>query len=289
MLFNDLLEKSHIDSAGVLVLRHTPQAVGVKKVLPWLAAESPETFNAYQQTQGETVEAEMLKAKYVASFIGLDRRAGDTAHTAVFIGLYKVGDHRSLTYEQFWETPAFQELKKFGMKGFEGDRPSILQFDLQILDFYKKWQGKMVIEWPRPPIKWWRFADRATFPISAILHDSLLHETMPDWKDCIWTSAELGTLPSKWRDTLCQWRGIYYIFDSDRQGYVGAAYGTHNIWGRWERHRLVGGDAIQLSQRSPDNFVFSILERVSPDMEASEVIDLETTWKKRLHSTLNDN
>jgi len=39
-------------------------------VLPWLAAEKPEVFNAYQQTQGEKVEKAMLGAKYVASFIG---------------------------------------------------------------------------------------------------------------------------------------------------------------------------------------------------------------------------
>lgn len=85
-------------------------------------------------------------------------------------------------------------------------------------------QGKLIIEWPRPPIKWTRFADRAEFPIIAVLEDSVLHEAMPDWKDCIWSWAELGTLPNKWRETLRQWRGIYYIFDhSDRKGYVGAA------------------------------------------------------------------
>jgi hypothetical protein len=38
---------------------------------------------------------------------------------------------------------------------------------------------------------------------------------------------------------------------------------------------------------------FTILQRVSPDMEAEDVIQLEATWKKRLHTRpphgLNDN
>lgn len=297
MLFNDLLAKENIDPAGVLVLRHTPWERGLRKVLPWLAAEHPDIFNAYQQTQDVKVEAEMLRANHVASFIGLEKRKKSTEHAAAFVGLYKVGDHRPLTYEQFWEVPAFQEMKKFGMRGFvEGDRPSLLWFDLTLTDFFKKWQGKLVIEWPRPPIKWSRFANKAKFSISAILEDSVLHEAMPDWKDCVWSWAELGKLPSKWRETLRQWRGIYYIFDqSDGKGYVGAAYGKdNNILGRWEHYAASGhGGNVLLRERSPENFHFGILELVSPTLEAREVIDLETTWKNRLHtrspSGLNDN
>jgi hypothetical protein len=238
----------------------------------------------------------MLRAKHVAAFIGLEKRQGSVEHAAVFVGLYKVGNHRPLTYEQFWKIPAYQKLKRFGLAGFvEGERPHVLWFDLTITDFYKKWRGKLVIEWPRPPIKWSRFADRATFPICAVVEDSLLHEAMPDWRDCIWSWAELSTLPSKWRETLRQWRGIYYIFDqSDGKGYVGAAYGEDNILGRWEHYEASGhGGNVRLRKRSPENFTFSILERVSPDMDSDDVIDLERKWKDRLHTRapfgLNDN
>ena len=102
-------------------------------------------------------------------------------------------------------------------------------------------------------------------------------------------------LPNKWRETLRHWRGIYYIFDhSDGKGYVGAAYGEDNILGRWERYEDLGhGGNVLLRDRSPENFSFSILERVSPDMETDDVCELETTWKDRLHTRsplgLNDN
>jgi hypothetical protein len=188
-------------------------------------------------------------------------------------------------------------LKQLGMRGFDesNTRPSVLWFNLEITDFCKKWQGKLVVEWPPPPIKWSRFANRAKFSIHAVLEDSVLHEAMPDWKECIWSFAEFRTLPNKWRDTLRQWRGIYYIYDrSAMKGYVGSAYGKDkNILGRWDTHAASGGDAVLLRERNPENFVFSILQLVSPVEETENVIALETTWKDRLHtrspSGLNDN
>jgi hypothetical protein len=297
MLFNDLLAEENIDPAGVLVLRHTPRAEDgkLREVLPLLADAKPDVFNAYQQTQTPKVEADMLRAQHVASFIGLEKPKGRAEHTAVFVGLYKVGDHRPLTYEQFWQVPAYQELKKFGMRGFvEGERAFVLWFDLTITDFYKKWQGKLVIEWPPPPLRWWRWAKPNKFPIYSIREDSLLHEAMPEWNKCILSWAKFSIIPISWREKLSGWRGIYYIYDeSDRKGYVGSAYGEENIYGRWTFHVARGGDSVLLRDRSPRNFTFSILELVSPNMQKDDVTALETTWKDRLHTRaplgLNEN
>jgi hypothetical protein len=299
MLFNELLTEQNIDPSGVLVLRHTPRVPEdgmLRKVMPRLAADYPDVFNAYQSTQPVKVEAQILRSNYVASFIGLEKRKGSAEQTAVFVGLYKVGEHRPLTHEEFWNVPAYQQLKEYGMRGFvEGDRPSVLWFDLTITDFYKQWKGKLVIEWPRPPIQWSRFASNAKFPIHAIVEDSILHPPIPDWKDCIWSWPELRTLPNEWRKTLRGWRGIYYIFDqSDGKGYVGAAYGEDNILGRWEHYEASGhGGNVLLRQRSPDKFIFSILQVVSHDTEPSDVVNLEGNWKERLHTRapfgLNDN
>src|SRR5271168_1215106 len=122
MLFNDLLKdfftEQNIDPADVLALRHTPKPEDgeLRKVLPWLADEHPDVFNAYQSTQTLRVEAAMLRAKYVASFIGLEKRQGSTEQAAVFVGLYEIGEHRPLTYTQFWKVPAHQKLKEYGMR-----------------------------------------------------------------------------------------------------------------------------------------------------------------------------
>jgi len=90
-------------------------------------------------------------------------------------------------------------------------------------------------------------------------------------------------------------RGIYYIFDtSAEKGYVGSAYGADNLLGRWQNYATSGhGGNRLLKQRDPHQFRFTILELVAPNMEADEVIRLESTWKERLHTRqphgLNDN
>ncbi len=140
MNLNDLLSNSGIDLTQVLVMRHRPNPE-LHKVLPWLAAEWPRTFNAYQQTQGRKVENAMEQLRgvgYVASFIG------HAPGKALFVGLYRIGTSRPLTHEEYWQVPEYLEMQAFGMRGFtrEDERPSILWFDLDLTDFYAQWKGK---------------------------------------------------------------------------------------------------------------------------------------------------
>lgn len=293
MNLNDLFLSKGIDPRQVLVFRHRPYEPELNKVLPWLAAEKPDVFNAYQQTQSEKLEKVMSTMKgagYVASFIGHE------PGKALFIGLYSIGVSKPLTREEYWQVPAHIEMKAFGSKGFteEDSRTSILWFDLALTDFYASWKGKLIVSWPAER-SWWRRAHRNEIPILAILEDSALDAAMPEWDEIVFTWEELGILPTRWKSALSQWRGIYYIFDtSDGKGYVGSAYGESNLLGRWLNYATRGhGGNCLLRQRNPRNFRFSILQRVSPDMDASNIIRLEGSWKERLHTRepfgLNDN
>src|SRR5690349_13164949 len=114
MTLNDLLRGKGIDPEQVLVLRHRPSEPELNRVLPWLAAERPEVFNAYQQTQGEQLSRTMqgmVGAGYVASFIGRKPR------TALFVGLYWIAGSKLVTYKEYWRTPAVIALRAAGMKG----------------------------------------------------------------------------------------------------------------------------------------------------------------------------
>lgn len=294
MNLNDLLLAKGVAPKDVLVFRHRPKEPKLNKVLPWLAAEKPDVFNAYQQTQGEKVEKvmqSMLNTGYVASFIGHE------PGRAIFVGLYKIGKSKPLTRQQFWRIPANSEMKIFEMIGFssETSRATVLWFDLVLTDFYESWKGKMIIGWPPPERSWWRRAHRNEIPILAVHEDSVLDAVIPEWNELELTWEELGVLPKLWMARISQWRGIYYIFDtSGGKGYVGSAYGHDNLLGRWNNYAASGhGGNRLLRNRDPKNFRFTILQRVSPDMEASEVIKLESTWKQRLHTRdpygLNEN
>ncbi len=50
MTLNDLLTGRGVDPRQVVVMRHRPREPKLNRVMPWLAAEHPEVFNAYQQT-----------------------------------------------------------------------------------------------------------------------------------------------------------------------------------------------------------------------------------------------
>jgi len=131
--------------------------------------------------------------------------------------------------------------------------------------------------------------------VHSILEESAFATTMPNWDEIALSWEELAVFPTHWRSVISQWRGIYYIFDtSDGKGYVGSAYGEDNLFGRWCNYAASGhGGNKLLKKRDPKNFVFTILQRVSPDMDAHDVIHVENTWKQRLHTRapdgLNDN
>ena len=292
MNLNDLLTKQGLDTKlrkHIVVMRHRPHEQALRKVLPWLAAEKPGLFNAYQQTQSDRVEQALKQAKYLASFIG--HQPGK----AVFVGLYKVGRSHSLSFKEFWRVRDLRELEKLGMRGFKkGERPSCLWFDLKLTDVYADWKGKLIVQWPGLERAWYRWADRNEFPVKAILEESLLVREMPAAEELTLSWEELRNLPRSWKSALAQWRGVYLIVDrSDGRSYVGSAYGRDNIHSRWSNYAARGhGGNKQLRSRKPENFLFSILERVSPDMVPEEVIQKEGNWKKRLHTRefgLNDN
>nr|WP_282565429.1 GIY-YIG nuclease family protein [Paradevosia shaoguanensis] len=128
--------------------------------------------------------------------------------------------------------------------------------------------------------------DRGDFPVKAILAENAFAQSVPDWREIEIRAPELSLLPQSWRAKLSEWRGIYLIFDeTDGMRYVGSAYGAENILGRWMTYAKTGhGGNIKLKGRNPTGFSFSILERLSPDLPAQEVIDRENSWKKRLHT-----
>ncbi|OWK45648.1 putative dehydrogenase [Fimbriiglobus ruber] len=233
---NDLLKGRGIDLKQVVVMRHRPKEPALNRVLPWLAAEQPELFNAYQRMQNENVEAVLQKVKYVASFIG--RSPGK----ALFVGLYAVDGWSARPTDELHSTPPFAELIKRGMT-VDVTRPTHLLFDLTVVpDFYPEWKGRLIIKWPPPERSWWRRAhNKDEMTVLAIREDSALDAAMPPWNEIVMTWDDLGIMPNRWKAAMHEWRGVYYIFDtSDGKGYVGSASGADNLLGRWEGYAASG-------------------------------------------------
>jgi GIY-YIG catalytic domain-containing protein len=290
MNLNTVLAENSISPNDVLVMRHRPSERRLREILPWLAEERPELFNAYQSSQNPKEEKSLERAKYLASLVGHE------PGKAVFVGLYSVGPCRPVSKKEYWEIPENQELRKRGMADWtiENDRLSYLWFDLDVTQICHGWKGKLILGWPGGERSWSRWADRNEFPILAILEESILVPRIPTWDKLVLTWDKLKIVPRSWRLVLSQWRGIYLIFDvSDSKAYVGSAYGTENLLSRWSNYGLSGhGGNKQMRGRDPENFRFSILQLVAQDMPADAVVALEATWKDRLHTRefgLNEN
>ncbi len=197
-------------------------------------------------------------------------------------GLYAVSGFNEMLSKTWRGLTTSQELLALGDRG--PSRETILHFDLQLLPQLADMRGRLLLGWPPPERSWWRRAHRNVFPVEAVYRQSAFVEQMPDWRDLVLPHHRLQSLPTTWQATLSQWRGIYVIVDqSSGQQYVGSAYGSENILARWRQYASSGhGGNVGLRGREAVEFHFAILERVSPDMPAEEVIRLEATWKKRL-------
>ena len=279
---NDLLAKAGIDPATTLVMRHRPREPELRRVFSWIAVERPDLFNAYQSSHFPRTEAALKRATHLVSMIGID------AGTAHFISLFRNEGHNPVTLGEFWANPLNKELHEFGMAGWSADseRAAALWFDLQPDSALADYEGRLTVTWPGLERAWYRWADRNTFQISALRPQRFLETEMPGWHQLVLEWRELSNLPQSWALRMAEWRGIYLITDqTDARHYVGSAYGAENILGRWRAYAQTGhGGNKLLRGRDPRNFRFSILQRVSPDMDPEDVIALEDSWKTRLQT-----
>lgn len=283
MELNDLLQKHGIDTTTTIIMRHRPVEPGLRKVLPWMVHERPAVFNAYQQSHCGQQEEAMRKLAgkgWIASFLGLD--AGE----AVFCGLYRIAGYEVVDRKAFWSIPENRVLHEHGMPRWDNRRANRgLWFDLRLDEsFHPDWIGHLIVKWPPPERSWWRRAEKNVMPVRAITEESRFAPSMPDWREMVLSWQELEVIPKSWQAALREWRGIYLIRDMrDGLAYVGSACGKENLLGRWRDYAKSGDGGNQLLKlRKPEQFRFSILERLGPDLDPRDVVAAENSWKKRL-------
>jgi hypothetical protein len=281
MRFNDILRGEGLEPAKVAVVLHTPVEPKLRRLLPMLVRERPEVFEAYQSTHTSTATATLRVRRIVASFVDTGDRS------LVLAGIYQHDGPRDRARAEIGRESAIRALiAEFGAyaefeNAAEGHWP---WFDLKPTSHLAEFVGRLRIA-PRLTRNYVRLAENLDAKVVAIERTSALDIPAPDWREMMPTGPELRVLPQAWRVRLREWRGIYLIVDqSDGGRYVGSAYGdANNLLGRWMEH-VAGerGVTTELRKRDPKQFRFSILERVSPDLPADEVIRLERSWMDRL-------
>lgn len=283
--FNALLDHAGVSPSDVTLLFHTTTLPILRRMLPWLAAERPDLFDAYQSVHSLTAERTLANRPLVAAFVPIDR--DDMA----FVALYRILAMQDRPTSEIYSDARFAELERdYGATDTSPAQNMVraarqLVFEMVATDDLADLRGRVVVRRPAGRA-YARLAERLDPSVLRIEADPVLTVPPPDWRTLTLTGQELRALPASWANRLREWRGIYLIVDEvDGARYVGAAYGEDNLLGRWREHaRQDQGVTVELIRRSPLTFRFSILERVSPDMAAEDVIVLERTWMERLHT-----
>ncbi|MEO0911503.1 MAG: GIY-YIG nuclease family protein [Pseudomonadota bacterium] len=285
MRLNTLLREAGLAPEACAVMLHTPQKPKLRRMLPWLAAERPDVFATYQSVHVRNVEPTLKARRNVVVF--LDIGAG----RQVLAGLYAVEGWEERPLEALDADPAFIALSRdwgdLRVTEYARERGEATRcvFDMRRCDALAAYRGRLVIAKPKGR-GYVRLAENLDAEVLALAEHSLLVAPPPEWRDFVVTGAEVRRLPRDWAARLAEWRGVYLIVDEvDGARYVGSAYGAENLAGRWAAH-VAGARGVtkHLAARDPAGFRFSILERVSPDMEVEDVVALENSWKLRLHT-----
>ena len=286
MRLNALLTYRGIDPRDVSVVLHSPPEPAFRRLLPWLAETRADLFDNYQATHPAIQEKTVISRPLMLSFVRIDEAR------QLFVSLFRVEGWELWEAARFAAHPGYAELaERLG----HGTREAFvtwcarlggrLHIDLAADDRLADYQGRLAISQPAGR-NYVRLADRLDPQIVALYEEPRLAAAPPKWREMVLTGSEVRSLPESWAAKLREWRGVYHILDSsDGARYVGAAYGVENILGRWRAH-VAGerGVTKELAARDPSGFRFSILERVSPDMPADEVIALERSWMDRLQT-----
>ena len=279
---NDLLRAHDVPPEQTAILLHTPGEARLARLLPFLAEEEPEILEAFQSIHSSRATATLRRRDFMASFVRIE--GGSLALAGVF-GNKGCIDRPAL---ELAAMPAMRRvIDDFGANAdLETSGAATWPwFDFERLSAFEHYKGRIQIR-PRLTQSYARLAENLDAEIIALTEASVLAPSAPGWRDFIVTAAELRSLPASWAARLREWRGVYLIVDeSDGARYVGSAYGAENFLGRWRAHVAKdAGITAELKRRTVTDLRFSILERVSPDMLAEDVIRRERTWMDRLHT-----
>lgn len=271
--FNMLLADAGIDISEVRFLRHQTKKVHGKTPYS-LWRDDRSAFETYQSTQDSTKRA-WFKGQYWASFVSPPQ--GGT----LFVGLYKVllsGSVPEGTIDPFTNE----------VVGGSDNKIPYDRYEYQRMEELSEYIGRLYVEWGDSPSAnraWVQRADSKDKPITE-LTTALQEDPFPGFTKLIRPLSEVETMPSAWKEVLRVNKGVYLLVcPRTREHYIGSAYGEDGFMGRWSDYVSNNhGGNIGLKARNPSDYIVSILEVAGSSASTEEIISLEETWKKKLHS-----
>lgn len=232
-------------------------------------------LETYQSFQGKPVFDDL---DYIISFVGI----GGTR--ARLVGVYQVLGRQPGDTAPF---PAACPYPEWRWSHF---------YKLERQSAYEPLEHRVIIEWGRGAIAWHQYTTNKR--VLELLPRGHFLRLFTDYLDFTLTFQELRYLfdnqeaNREWRARLSAVAGIYLVLDTvTGQQYIGSAYGTDGIWGRWAAYAANGhGGNLMLRQlvttnkAYPKAFRYSVLQVLPKTAVAAETLEWERLYKEKLGS-----
>lgn len=260
LTFNHLLENAEIDPRQVYLVRHQHSGL-TTPYEAWLARDG--SFEEYQSFQARV---KFKTGSFVAAFVV------PPSQDTLFAGLYSV-DESQISKKAF--TCPISGVKLARGKGFRYRMKK-----LKVLDEY---EGKLVVDWGPGFRSWVQRAHSQPKPIAEIRR-VFQEPSFPGFDLFSVDLDDMETLPFAWREILRAVNGVYLITcKRTGQHYIGSAYGSEGIYGRWMAYYKDGhGNNLKMKKLGHRDLRFTVLEVLSPTLSEDQVIAMENRWKEKL-------
>ena len=181
----------------------------------------------------------------------------------------------------------------------KGERPLTIAeynnfwYEYKIINDFEKYYGRLIINFHNISQRMIRKPELLErLVVTELLSVQLSDRDFPGYNNVTLTWNELELIIKRenreWMTALKKQKGIYLITDrSNGKQYVGSAYGSNMLWGRWSNYIYSGhGGNVELMRLKFDyikeNFQYSILEIADSKAADDYIISREMWWKKAL-------
>lgn len=238
-------------------------------------------FDIYQAEQSKDKKV-FHNCDVIISFLALENNLVE------FIGVYAVKGYRDFTKKDLNKMPAY-------MREPHKNGKIRLFYELEELKEFQSLKHRLIVQW-KSTRGWVQGKDLDIYELLPPVKVTLF----PGYQDVLLSYQDLQHIYENprahkdWKAALEANAGIYRIVDmSSGEIYIGSAYGSEGLWGRWSNYAKNGhGGNKLLKPRDPNNFQWSVVRTVSRSMSERDVIKIECLEKlkhgSRVHG-LNDN
>lgn len=194
-------------------------------------------FEFYQQEQSPKVRP-FHGCQVILSFVGLE------GNKAEFYVAYQVLGHGPFTEDDLKKMPDWLAV------AHRDGRPRI-KYELREIERFRGYRNRLIVQWKSPRV----WSQKKDLDIYEIL-PATVATLFPGYQEVLLSFDALQAIFADprahrdWQAALKANAGIYRIVDlSSGKLYIGSAYGSDGLWGRWQNYAKTGHGGEQATQR----------------------------------------